>query len=61
MKNILFTLLACCIFQLNAIAQTTAADTTQEAVRLQETVISANRVSQARSAVAADQQEVGAR
>ena len=52
MKNILFTLISCCIFQINAFAQTTVADTTQEAVRLQETIISANRVSQARSAVA---------
>lgn len=52
MKNTLFILSILLFFQLKTYAQATSADTLQEAVPLQEAVISANRVSQSRTAVA---------
>lgn len=52
MKKILFTIALLFLFQLKTFAQTTPADTAQRAVSLDETIISANRVSQSRTAVA---------
>jgi len=52
MKKIFFLFYILLVFQSTALAQTAPADTTQEAVSLIETVISASRVSQSRSAVA---------